>query len=198
VKIPGEFTWHRHADTDEFFLVLDGQLTIQMRDGNMVLAPRELFVVPAVSSTVRAPIPKQLHDLRHTAASVWLAAGADPRVVQRVLGHATAAMTKDLYGHMIDANLWQAAQLVGDISDPPEGAFELISAPGKVRKPLGAGLSRRSRLGESNPRPTHYERVPMRCLRVRDPRLRWCLSSAAVDDHRLLMVVRGHLRGTSR
>ena len=46
VKLQGEFTWHRHADTDEFFLVLDGQLTIQMRDGNVVLAPRELFVVP--------------------------------------------------------------------------------------------------------------------------------------------------------
>jgi mannose-6-phosphate isomerase-like protein (cupin superfamily) len=46
VKIQGEFTWHRHADTDEFFLVLDGQLTIQMRDGNVVLGPRELFVVP--------------------------------------------------------------------------------------------------------------------------------------------------------
>jgi hypothetical protein len=46
VKVQGEFTWHRHADTDEFFLVLDGQLTIQMRDGNVVLGPRELFVVP--------------------------------------------------------------------------------------------------------------------------------------------------------
>ncbi len=46
VKVQGEFTWHRHADTDEFFLVLDGQLTIQMRDRNVVLGPRELFVVP--------------------------------------------------------------------------------------------------------------------------------------------------------
>ena len=46
VKVQGEFTWHRHTDTDEFFLVLDGQLTIQMRDRNVVLAPRELFVVP--------------------------------------------------------------------------------------------------------------------------------------------------------
>ena len=41
-------------------------------------------------------------------------------MVQRVLGHATAAMMMDLYGHMIDANLWQAARLVGDIS----GTFE--------------------------------------------------------------------------
>jgi hypothetical protein len=47
---------------------------------------------------------------------VWLAAGADPKVVQRVLGHAAASMTMDLYGHMMDANLWQAARLIGDIS----------------------------------------------------------------------------------
>lgn len=46
VKVQGEFTWHQHADTDEFFLVLDGELTIQMRDRNVVLGPRELFVVP--------------------------------------------------------------------------------------------------------------------------------------------------------
>ena len=54
-----------------------------------------------------------VHDLRHRAASVWLASGADPKVVQRVLGHATAAMTMDLYGHMIDRNLWDAAQRLG-------------------------------------------------------------------------------------
>jgi mannose-6-phosphate isomerase-like protein (cupin superfamily) len=46
VKVQGEFTWHRHNDTDEFFLVIHGQLTIQMRDRNVVLAPGELFVVP--------------------------------------------------------------------------------------------------------------------------------------------------------
>jgi integrase len=56
-----------------------------------------------------------VHDLRHTAASIWLAAGADPKVVQRVLGHATASMTMDLYGHLVDGNLWQAARMVGDI-----------------------------------------------------------------------------------
>jgi mannose-6-phosphate isomerase-like protein (cupin superfamily) len=46
VKVQGEFTWHQHPDTDEFFLVLSGQLTIQMRDRDVVLAPSELFVVP--------------------------------------------------------------------------------------------------------------------------------------------------------
>ena len=62
----------------------------------------------------------RVHDLRHTAASVWLSAGADPKVVQRVLGHASASMTMDLYGHLVDANLWQAARLVGDISGTSE------------------------------------------------------------------------------
>lgn len=46
VKIQGEFTWHSHADTDELFLVLDGELIIQLRDRDVVLAPREMFVVP--------------------------------------------------------------------------------------------------------------------------------------------------------
>jgi integrase len=65
----------------------------------------------------------RVHDLRHTAASVWLAAGADPKVVQRVLGHASASMTMDLYGHLVDGNLWQAARIVGGTtgaSEPPE------------------------------------------------------------------------------
>jgi len=65
----------------------------------------------------------RVHDLRHTAASVWLGARADPKVVQRVLGHATASMTMDLYGHLVDANLWEAARAIGGIlgaSQPPE------------------------------------------------------------------------------
>ena len=69
----------------------------------------------------------RVHDLRHTAAPVWLGVGADPKVVQRVLGHATAAMTMDLYGHMVDANLWQAAQLIGATSgtlEPPGAVIE--------------------------------------------------------------------------
>jgi len=46
VKLQGEFTWHKHADTDELFLVLSGELTIQMRDREVILGPGELFVVP--------------------------------------------------------------------------------------------------------------------------------------------------------
>jgi mannose-6-phosphate isomerase-like protein (cupin superfamily) len=46
VKVHGEFVWHRHEDTDDFFLVLDGRLTIQLRDRDVELEAGELFVVP--------------------------------------------------------------------------------------------------------------------------------------------------------
>jgi len=46
VKALGEFVWHSHEDTDDFFLVLKGMLKIQLRDGDVVLHPGELFVVP--------------------------------------------------------------------------------------------------------------------------------------------------------
>ena len=46
VKLKGEFVWHSHEDTDELFLVIDGELTIQLRDGNVVLRPGQMYVVP--------------------------------------------------------------------------------------------------------------------------------------------------------
>ncbi|MBX0329664.1 cupin domain-containing protein [Oscillochloris sp. ZM17-4] len=46
VKVRGEFVWHAHPDTDDFFLVLKGRLTIRLRDGEVSLGPGELFVVP--------------------------------------------------------------------------------------------------------------------------------------------------------
>ena len=46
VKPLGEFVWHKHDDTDDFFLVLSGRLTIQLRDRDVELGPGELYVVP--------------------------------------------------------------------------------------------------------------------------------------------------------
>jgi mannose-6-phosphate isomerase-like protein (cupin superfamily) len=46
VKFKGDFVWHRHVETDEVFLVLDGQLRIDFRDGRVDLASGEMFVVP--------------------------------------------------------------------------------------------------------------------------------------------------------
>ncbi|HEX6312674.1 MAG TPA: cupin domain-containing protein [Acidimicrobiia bacterium] len=46
VKELGEFVWHKHDDTDDFFLVLRGHLTIQLRDRDVELDAGEMFVVP--------------------------------------------------------------------------------------------------------------------------------------------------------
>ena len=45
-KLEGEFVWHDHTDTDETFIVLEGELTIELRDGSVVLKAGEMFVVP--------------------------------------------------------------------------------------------------------------------------------------------------------
>ena len=46
VKVLGPFVWHTHEDADDLFLVIEGQLTIHLRDRDIVLDPGELFVVP--------------------------------------------------------------------------------------------------------------------------------------------------------
>ena len=46
VKVLGEFVWHIHDDTDDFFLVLDGRLEVRLHDRTVALGPGELFVVP--------------------------------------------------------------------------------------------------------------------------------------------------------
>ena len=46
VKIKGDFVWHDHEDTDETFIVLEGKLRIDFRDGQVELSDGEMFVVP--------------------------------------------------------------------------------------------------------------------------------------------------------
>ena len=46
VKLKGEFVWHSHPETDELFLVVEGTLVIQLRDGDVVVGPGQLYVVP--------------------------------------------------------------------------------------------------------------------------------------------------------
>ena len=46
VKLEGDFVWHDHKDTDETFLVIEGRLRIDFRDGAVEIGPGEMFVVP--------------------------------------------------------------------------------------------------------------------------------------------------------
>jgi len=46
VKVKGEFVWHKHDETDDFFLVIKGVLDIRMRERTVTLGPGEMFIVP--------------------------------------------------------------------------------------------------------------------------------------------------------
>lgn len=60
------------------------------------------------------PLPLTLHDLRHTAASLAISAGANVKAVQRMLGHASAAMTLDTYADLFDDDLAAVAASLSD------------------------------------------------------------------------------------
>jgi len=47
VRIEGDFVWHAHPETDETFIVIEGVLRIDFRDGAVTISPGEMFVVPA-------------------------------------------------------------------------------------------------------------------------------------------------------
>ena len=46
VKVQGEFVWHKHDDTDDFFLVLKGVLDIELRDRTVTLRAGQMYIVP--------------------------------------------------------------------------------------------------------------------------------------------------------
>ncbi|WP_336078657.1 cupin domain-containing protein [Paenibacillus sp. 203] len=46
VKIDGDFVWHDHQDTDEVFIVLEGEMFIDFRDGQVKISQGEMFIVP--------------------------------------------------------------------------------------------------------------------------------------------------------
>ena len=46
VKVKGEFNWHSHPDTDDFFMVIKGKITIQMHEGDVELNEGEMYIVP--------------------------------------------------------------------------------------------------------------------------------------------------------
>ncbi|MGI8575306.1 MAG: tyrosine-type recombinase/integrase [Egibacteraceae bacterium] len=70
--------------------------------------------------------PIRLHDLRHTHASLLLAAGVNPKVVSERLGHSSVAFTLDTYAHLIPGMQPRAAELFMDlVYDEPDGSADL-------------------------------------------------------------------------
>lgn len=88
-----------------------------LRDENGHLIPTTEFPVLSV------------HELRHTAASLMIRSGAHVKTVQRQLGHKSATMTLDLYGHLFDDDL-------GDIADRMGAALRHAREPERVQNVL--------------------------------------------------------------
>lgn len=77
-----------------------------------------VFVKSTVNNRAKAAWKKAklagitLHEARHTCASVFIAAGANPKVIQTIMGHATIQMTFDQYGHLMPGGLGEAVAAV--------------------------------------------------------------------------------------
>lgn len=76
-------------------------------------------------ATVAASVPPVVtHELRHTAASLAIASGASIKAVQSMLGHRTATMTLDLYGHLFGDEM---DALAGRLDAAAEAAFQMVA-----------------------------------------------------------------------
>ncbi len=136
------------------FLAAELAPLVAGRDGDALLFElprREVLRVRNFRRNVFDPAVRRVgpaglhpHELRHTAASLAMASGADVKVVQTMLGHKTATMTLDLYGHLFPT---------GSMTSPIGRPLRCVSQMCPTRRGRGRA-SRRScwwRRGESNP-----------------------------------------------
>jgi integrase len=71
----------------------------------------------------RAGLPRiRFHDLRHTAATLLLGRGINPKVVSEMLGHSSVAITLGLYGHVLPHMQREAARVMDAMLRGPDGA----------------------------------------------------------------------------
>ena len=70
----------------------------------------------------------RFHDLRHSAAAIWISQGASPKLLQVIMGHADFATTMNLYGHLFEEVKRETADRIGSL-------FEPVAVPMAVRRP---------------------------------------------------------------
>ena len=85
---------------------------------------RQRFWLPAIRAAGLAPL--RIHDLRHTAVSLWLSAGADVKAVATWAGHSSVASVIDRYGHLTDPG---GLEVFGRLDDVARSEDRLQSAP---------------------------------------------------------------------
>lgn len=84
-----------------------------LRRTRVSTASRSWFVTARIAAGI---LQMTLHDLRHTAASLAVSAGADVKAIQRMLGHASAAMTLDIYADLFDGDLDDVSARLDDVA----------------------------------------------------------------------------------
>ena len=107
-----------------------------VRGGGPLRAP--IFRVGFHVAAAAIGIPElHPHELRHTAASLAIASGADVKVVQQMLGHSSAAMTMDVYGHLFSDRLDEVADALDTArSEAARSAAAVANAQNPVAKVL--------------------------------------------------------------
>jgi len=126
-------TWLRRADE---FVFGPGDVPLRRtngRDGCFARAGQR-----AAANDPHLPTLLSPHDLRHTAASLAVSAGANVKAVQRMLGHESAAMTLDTYSDLFEDDL-------DIVSDALERALQLAAGPGRSIYWAGTRSSLRAR-----------------------------------------------------
>ena len=117
----------RYQDFDLVFCQPNGKPlhfhNVTQKDFRRVLALHGLRKELRKAGVTEEALPKGLpqirfHDLRHSAASLWLAQGRHPKVVQELLGHQSATMTLDVYSHAIPALAEAAVTELADLLAP--------------------------------------------------------------------------------
>jgi integrase len=109
-----------HADdTDDNYLSeLDSFLVFESaRGGGYLTLGQARYKFQKAAAAVDGCDGARLHDLRHTCASLAISAGANVKVVQRLLGHKTAVLTLDRYGHLFPDDLEAVAAAFNSAAD---------------------------------------------------------------------------------
>lgn len=118
---------------------------------------RKRVWLPAVERAGLAPL--RIHDLRHTCASLAIAAGADVKVLQRMLGHASAALTLDRYGHLLPGQAESVAERLDVLARAAEpDRIAAVASIGALRTPEAARGARGHRRPPSPRRDTRCRR----------------------------------------
>ncbi|CAH0281317.1 Tyrosine recombinase XerC [Arthrobacter sp. Bi26] len=85
-----------------------------LRNGNFTKNVYKPAIERAAAGDPNFPSPT-FHDLRHTAVSLAISAGANVKVVQRLAGHASATLTLDTYAGLFDDDLHDSASRLNDL-----------------------------------------------------------------------------------